>query len=150
MKVRDLMTRDVFTCSENATVGEAVKLMWDERIGFVPVVSLERGTVAGVITDRDAALAGWLHDRPLKEILVRAAMTTPPISCDVDAEVDEAELRMSEHQVRRLPVTTADGKLVGVISLDDIARRAAGTADEELEEEVALTLGAICQRRQVH
>ena len=147
MKVSDLMTREVVTCPENAMLGEAVRLMWDHRIGFLPVVSDGDGALVGVITDRDAALAAWLHDKPIREIPVRAVMSVQVGTCGAEAEIDEAELRMSELQVRRLPVIGDRGQVVGVISLDDVARQAAGKADAELEEEVALTLGAIAQPR---
>ena len=54
---------------------------------------------------------------------------------------------MREFQVHRLPVVTKEGKLVGVVSLNDFARKAARDENEDLEEEVAVTLGAICQPR---
>ncbi len=147
MKVSDLMIRDVFTCSDRSMLGDAVKLMWEHDIGFVPVISAETGALVGIITDRDACIAAYFQGKPLFEIPTQSAMSTRIISVRPDVEVDEAEEQMSEAQVHRLPVIDASGKLVGVISLNDLARRAAGTADEEFEGEVALTLGAICQRR---
>ena len=148
MKVSDLMIRDVFTCNDRSMLGDAVKLMWEHDIGFVPVISAETGALAGVVTDRDACIAAYFQGKPLWEIPVRSAMSTRLVSVRSDVEVDEAEELMSESQVHRVVVTDADGKLAGVVSLNDLARTAAGTADEEFEQEVALTLGAISQRRE--
>jgi CBS domain-containing protein len=148
MKVREVMVSPVVTCTDRAVLADAVKLMWEHDIGFVPVVSPETGALAGVITDRDACIAAWFQGKSLQEIPVRTAMSTRVSSCRPDADVDEAEVIMSEIQVHRLPVVSEAGKLVGVVSINDLARRAAGDADEELEGEVALTLGAISQPRQ--
>jgi CBS domain-containing protein len=147
MKVSELMTPEVFTCTDRCMLAEAVKLMWEHDIGFVPVISSETGALVGVVTDRDACICAFFQGKPLWEIPVATAVSSRTATCRPDAEVDEAEEIMSEFQVHRLPVVDAAGKLVGVISINDLARRAAGDADQEFEEEVALTLGAICHRR---
>lgn len=118
MQVRDVMIDEVVTCTPD------------------------------VVTDRDACLAAGLQDKPLREIPVHSAMTTWIAACRPETRLEEAERMMREYQVRRLPVTTSDGKLVGVVSLNDLARLASAHADEELEEEVAVTLGAIAQPRE--
>lgn len=147
MKVREVMAHEVITCSERAALADAVKLMWEHDIGFVPVVAAETGALIGVITDRDACISAWFQGKPLWDIPVAAAMSSRIASCREDAEVDEAEQIMSEFQVHRLPVMSAEGKLVGVVSLNDLAHRAVQDANELLEEEVALTLGTISQPR---
>ena len=147
MKVSELMTPEVFTCTDRSMLAEAVKLMWEHDIGLVPVVSADKGELVGVVTDRDACVCAFFQGKPLWEIPVASAVSTRTVTCRPDVEVDEAEEIMSEFQVHRLPVVDAAGKLVGVISLNDLARRAAGEADEEFEEEVALTLGAISHPR---
>ena len=146
MRIREVMVSQVITCKDTALLGDAAKLMWEHDIGFIPVVSENDGAVVGVITDRDGFLTAYFQGKPLWDIPVKTAMSTRIASCRPDAELDEAEQIMSEFQVHRLPVIE-DGKLVGVISIKDLARRAAGDANELLEEEVALTLGAICQPR---
>ena len=145
MKVRELMASRPISCRDSATLGEAGRLMWEHDIGFLPVLD-GKDALLGVVTDRDGFMAAFFEDRPIGQIPVRNAMSTYVASVLPDAEVDEAELTMSDFQVHRLPVVE-DGKLVGVISLNDIARKAAGEANEVLEEEVALTLGAIAQPR---
>lgn len=148
MKVRDVMVPKVISCTDRASLGEAVKLMWEHDIGFVPVLSADTGALAGVITDRDACMAAWFQGKPLWDIPVVSAMSTRVATCRDEAEVDEAELTMSESQVHRLPVIDAAGTLCGVVSLNDLAQRAVKDADAELEEEVALTLGAVSHPRE--
>ena len=145
MKVSNLMVPKPITCREDAPLGEVARLMWEHDIGFVPVVDAN-GALAGVITDRDGFIAAYFQGQPIWQIPVRSAMSTRIASVSSDAEIDEVEQMMSERQVHRLPVVD-DGKLVGVISINDLARKAAGEANEVFEEEVALTLGAICQPR---
>ncbi len=145
MKVRDLMNTEVITCRDTASLGEAAKLMWENDIGFLPVLG-ENGALVGVITDRDGFVAAYFQGHPIWEIPVRTAMSARVASIKPGAEVDEAEQIMAEFQVHRLPVVE-DGKLVGIVSLNDLARRAAGDFNELFEEEVALTLGAIAHPR---
>jgi len=147
MKVSELMVKDVITCGDTALLGEIARLMWEHDIGFIPVISSENGTLAGVITDRDGFLAAYFQGKPLWHIPVRSAMSTRIATCPPEADVENAERLMREFQVHRLPVVTKDGKLVGVVSLNDLARKAAHDENEDLEEEVAATLGAICQPR---
>ena len=147
MKVSDLMVSPVITCKDTDTLGEAARLMWEHDIGFVPIVGAETGALAGVITDRDGFIAAYFQGKPLWEIPVRNAMSTRIASCPPDARVEDAERLMREFQVHRLPVTGEDGKLVGVISINDFARQALTDADQDLEEKVAATLGAISQPR---
>lgn len=146
MRVEELMTREVITCHENQTLSEAVKLMWQSDVGFLPVVGSD-GKPVGVITDRDACMAAFIQGKPLAQIGVRSAMSQRLATCRPESTIDEAEQTMSEFQVHRLPVIDQGGKVVGVLSINDLAHYAAGKPDEELEEEVALTLGAICHPR---
>ena len=146
MKVSELMVKEVVTCSDTALLGEAAKLMWEHDIGFIPVISSD-GALAGVITDRDGFLAAYFQGKPLWHIPLRGAMSTRIATCPPEADVEDAERLMREFQVHRLPVVTKEGKLVGVVSLNDFARKAAHDENEELEEEVGVTLGAICQPR---
>ena len=146
MKVSDLMVTPVHSCKETDTLGEAARLMWEHDIGFVPVVT-EDGRLAGVITDRDGFIAAYFQGKPLWEIPIRSAMSTRIAACPTDASIEDAERLMRESQVHRLPVTAEDGTLTGVISINDFARQALSDADEELEEKVAITLGAISHPR---
>ena len=147
MKVSELMVKDLITCRETAVLGEIARLMWEHDIGFIPVISSGNGAFAGVITDRDGFLAAYFQGKELWHIPVSSAMSTEVATCPPEADVEEAEKLMREFQVHRLPVVTKEGKLVGVVTLNDFARKAAHDANEELEEQVAVTLGAISQPR---
>src|ERR1043166_91568 len=143
------MRSDVVTITDQAMIGEAVRLFWDHGIGFLPVIDAATGELAGALTDRDACIATWFEDASMWSIPVRRGMSSPVQTIGPDEEIDAAEESMAEAQVHRLPVVE-QGKVVGVISINDIARRAAGSMDGELEQEVALTLGAISQPRSLH
>jgi len=147
MKVSELMVKDVITCGDATRLGEIAKLMWEHDIGFIPVISSENGAFAGVITDRDGFLTAYFQGKELWNIPVRNAMSTQIATCPPEADAEAAQQVMREFQVHRLPVVTKEGKLVGVVTLNDFARKAAHDENEELEEQVAVTLGAISEPR---
>jgi CBS domain-containing protein len=147
MKVGELMEKDVITCGDAARLGEIAKLMWEHDLGFIPVISSENGVFAGVITDRDGFLTAYFQGKDLWNIPVRSAMSTHIATCPPEADVEEAQQLMRESQVHRLPVVTKEGKLIGVVTLNDFARKAAHEENEKLGEQVAITLGAISEPR---
>lgn len=128
MKVSDLMTRDVKTCTPFTTLGTAAQIMWDHDCGCVPVIDQE-SRVIGMLTDRDICMAAYLQGQPLNALPVTGAMSKQVFSCKPDDDLALAEQTMREKQVRRLPVIDAQGHLAGIISLNDIAR------ETEREEE---------------
>jgi CBS domain-containing protein len=121
MKVEDLMTTDVGACRPFDSVDRSARIMWERDCGAVPVVDQE-GRVVAMLTDRDICMAALTQGRPLEEIHVSSAMSRRLWSCRPQDDVKEAEKVMRTHQVRRLPVIDADGKLVGVLSISDLAR----------------------------
>ncbi len=126
MKVKEIMTFGVRTCSASDTLRQAAALMAIHGCGFIPVVAASDGTggIEGVVTDRDIVLAAFREDTPLSAIPVTTAMSRDVTVCYVDDSVSLAEKLMCDNRVRRLPVLDFDDKLAGVISLDDIARQA--------------------------
>jgi CBS-domain-containing membrane protein len=104
-----------------------------------------------MITDRDICMAEYTQERPLAEIPVSIPMAKEVLFCHPDDALIEAEETMRSHQVRRLPVLDANGGLVGVISLNDLAREAereVGRKGRELTaQEVSATLAAVCEPR---
>jgi CBS domain-containing protein len=142
MKVQDVMTRGVRSCRPTDALAVAVRIMRDERCGFVPVTD-EKGEIAGVITDRDVCLKALAFDRSLHAIRVAEAMTREVHTADPQESIEDAEHAMRLWQVRRLPVVDRLRRLVGVLSLDDLAARA-----RDLDAEgrgVARTLGGIAR-----
>ncbi len=121
MKVEHLMTRDVETCAPEADLAQAAMIMWRRDCGFVPVVESSSGRFAGVITDRDICMATATRHSSASSIPVREVMGSHAFTCAPSDDVRVAMHRMSEGQVRRLPVVDKQGKLSGVISLNDLA-----------------------------
>jgi CBS domain-containing protein len=117
MNVRDVMTSNPRTVSPGDSIQAAARIMKDEDTGVVPVV--ENGRAVGIVTDRDIVVRciaeGGGGDRAVREIA-----TTDIVSVKPGDSTHDAEKLMSERQVRRLPVVE-DGRLVGIISLGDIA-----------------------------
>lgn len=151
MKVEQLMTRTVRACGIEDSLETAARIMWDADCGFVPVLD-EDGRVVGVVTDRDICMAALHERRPLSAIPVSHSMAKEVFSCSPHDPIAEAERLMKLKQVHRLPVTDVGGKLLGILSLNDIVleagrERGRGAKKEIKAEEVASTLAAISQHR---
>ena len=148
MKVRELMTRSVAICRREDGLDAAVRTMKERVCGCV-VVADDRQRPVGIVTDRDACLAALRYGKALHELPVSAAMSSPVTTCSFEDEVAGAESTMARFQVRRLPVVERGGRIVGIVSVDDIARRA--VADRDLfarpvrSEDVGMTLGEIAR-----
>jgi CBS domain-containing protein len=141
MKVKDLMTTDVRTCTPDTTVAEAAQLMWDADCGFLPIV--DDGELLGVATDRDMYIALATRNERASQLRVGAVATTAPATCMADDDVQAALVTMRELRVRRLPVVGFGNALRGVLSMNDIVM-AAGSRDDVGYEDVVRTLQAIC------
>jgi len=123
MKVDQVMTSDAVYCRAGESLARAAQLMWDRDCGCVPVVDHEK-RVIGMVTDRDVCMAALHRGRPLHELVVSDAMATVPVTVGPEETVVVAQDVMRRARVRRLPVTDVTGKLVGVLSLHDLARAA--------------------------
>ena len=120
MKVAECMTQDVELVSPEQPIREAAQFMMRADAGAMPVGDGDR--LIGMVTDRDIAVRGVAEglgpDTPVRQV-----MTEDLVYCYDDDEVESAALKMSDAQVRRLPVLSRDGeKLVGIVSLGDISR----------------------------
>jgi CBS domain-containing protein len=118
MQVRDLMTRDVTTAHPEENVQWAAHAMAELDVGALPVGEHDR--LVGMITDRDIALR-CIGKGKGPQTKVREIMTTDVKYCFADQEVDEVAANMADVQLRRLPVVDRDKRLVGILSLGDIA-----------------------------
>ena len=133
MKVRDVMTPNPRTAQLETTLEEIATMMKDEDVGMIPV--LDDGEIAGVVSDRDIVVRCIADGKTPAECTAEDIMSEELRTIDPEAEVDEAADLMAEAQIRRLPVVKG-GKLVGMLSLGDIAVK---TGDEE-DETTAETL----------
>ena len=153
MKVEQLMKSSVRVCTEADTLNRAAQLMWESDCGCIPVISADGdGAVVGLVTDRDIAMAAFTQGKQLSAIPVGTAMAHKVIVCHTSDGISQAEALMRDHQVRRLPVLDKNERLVGILSLNDIAREAhheaaLGKHREVAGEEVSETLASICQPR---
>jgi CBS domain-containing protein len=119
MKVRDIMTQPPCTCRLDTSLGIASRRMKDMGCGTLAVLD-QRGRVAGILTDRDLAIAIGQTNRDSSHISAQEAMTGHVYTCSPDDDLPGALQRMTEAKVRRLPVVTSDGDLQGILSIDDI------------------------------
>lgn len=135
MKARDLMTSDPFTVSPTDRLSRAAELMRDIRVGCIPVVSRPGSSeLVGMITDRDIAVrcVSRAHG---SSCLVRDHMTKGPLqTVHPDADVAEVMERMERAQVRRIPVVSDAGALLGVIAQADLATKLGPKEPLKVEE----------------
>ena len=121
MKISEVMTREVQTIRPDQTAREAARFMLSADAGAIPVVDGER--LMGMITDRDIAVRGVAEGRG-PDTPVRELMTNDIVSAREDDDTDDIAARMSEAQVRRLPVVDDQERLCGIVSLADLSREA--------------------------
>jgi CBS domain-containing protein len=118
MRVAEAMTRDVRIASPEQSIRDAASLMAKADFGAIPVGENDR--LVGMITDRDIAVravaAGKGPDTPVREV-----MSQDVKYCFDDEDLEHVAKNMAEIRVRRLPVVTRDKRLVGIVSLGDIA-----------------------------
>lgn len=146
MKVKDVMMRTAASCNRETNLGAAVEILWDRNCGVLPVVDGDQ-KVIGVITDRDICIALGTRNRLPGEITVGEVTSGRLFTCVSEDEIRAAMATMAHAKVRRLPVVTADGKLEGILSMDDIVvrseSRSAKSTSELSHDEVSETLKAV-------
>ncbi len=147
MNIESLMNREVYTCRAEDSLNLAARLMWEGDVGCIPVIDADRKPI-GVITDRDIAMAAFLSDAPLSSQQVSRSMSKAIRVARVGQSVHSAAELMRTEQLHRLPVVDADGKLAGIVSINDLALAAGSRSVRPLKtEELAATLASICQPR---
>jgi CBS-domain-containing membrane protein len=150
MKVGELMSRRVFTCSVDDCLDKPAQRMWEEDVGSIPVLD-HAGRIAGIVTDRDLCMAAHLRGQPLAAIRVDGVMSRGVVSCRPGEEIAVAQRLMRRHQIHRLPVVEANDRLVGILSLNDLARAAARERTKAVRQigtdAIAQTLAAITEPR---
>jgi len=137
MELRDIMTRDVEIVSASASLKEAADKMKSLDVGLMPVCDGDR--LQGILTDRDITIRATAHGRDPKKTKVSDVMSTDLAYCLEEQEVEEAVSLMEARQIRRIPILNQDKRLVGIVSLADIAihvrdRDLSGETLEEISE----------------
>jgi CBS domain-containing protein len=120
MKVKEIMSKEVIKIRPDASVLEAAKVMAEKKIGSILIEDEEGGEI-GILTERDLFKRVIAKGLDSKNVEVKSVMTKPCITIDENTRVEEANHLMHEKNIRRLPVTR-DGKIVGMVTIRDIAK----------------------------
>ena len=139
MKVSDTMTREVMLIKPDQSISEAAKRMAECGSGALPVGEDDR--LIGVITDRDIAIRAVAHSLP-PETPVRQVMSREVLYCYEDEEVEAVAQNMGNLQVRRLPVVNRAKRLVGIVSIGDVAKKTAPRTTGDALAAISRTGGA--------
>jgi CBS domain-containing protein len=138
MKISEVMTRSVETVGPDQSAQEAASFMLRSEAGSIPVCEGDR--VIGMITDRDIAIRGVAEGRG-PDCSVRDLMSDQVICARENDSIDDVARRMSDAQVRRLPVIDEQERLVGIVSLGDLSRQASEQSASQALEGVSAVGG---------
>jgi signal-transduction protein with cAMP-binding, CBS, and nucleotidyltransferase domain len=126
----------------------ATEILWRNNCGVLPVLDLD-GKLLGILTDRDMCIALGTRNLRASDLAAGDAARKPVFSCGPNDDVHDALKAMCEHQIRRVPVVEREGRLAGIVSLDDIvlhAEKTAGATESISYDDVINTMKAICER----
>lgn len=123
-KCHEVMTKDPVCCEPGDPVTRAAEMMRSHDVGSLPVVeTIDSRRVIGIVTDRDVVTKVVASNRNVASATVNDAMTKHPAVCREDDDLERAMSLMADHQVRRMPVVDASGRLSGIIAQADVATR---------------------------
>jgi CBS domain-containing protein len=131
MKLREVMTRNPDVVSPNATLEEAARKMDQLDVGPLPVCDGDR--LIGMVTDRDITTRATSAGKDPRSTPIAEAMTRDLVYCFEDQDVRDAARIMEDKQIRRVPVLSREHRLVGIVSLGDLAT---DTRDDRMTGEV--------------
>lgn len=131
LRVRDVMTRNVTTARRDTPATEVARLMRDEDVGAIPIID-DDGKLAGIVTDRDLVVKGLTSDKNDPELRAEDCMSGDLYTANQNDRLVEMIREMGDHQVRRILVVDGRDRLVGIISMADVATQT--NKDNELED----------------
>jgi CBS domain-containing protein len=141
------MSAPAHSCRTDTDLAAVARIMWESDCGVVPVTD-ESGRIIGVVTDRDICIASATRRMLPEQLRAEDVMTKSVATCGPDDGISELLATMKERKVRRVPIVDAEGRLQGIVSMNDIVLAADGirrpTAGQIVE-----TLAAICEHRPV-
>jgi len=120
MKIQDWMSRSPITCSPEDSLQHAAGLLWSHDLGCLPVVGADQ-KVLGMLTDRDLCMAAFTRGSGLAGHSVASAMARQVFTLSATDSVKKAHALLRQHQLRRAPVLDKQGRLVGMLTLGDLA-----------------------------
>jgi CBS domain-containing protein len=120
MLVKECMTKQVELGNPDMTLREVAKKMRDGKFGMLPIAENDR--LVGMVTDRDLVIRGIAEGKDPSKAKVSDVMTKSVLYCFEDQTLDEVSENLGEQQIRRLPVLNREKRLVGILSLGDLAQ----------------------------
>ncbi len=139
MKVSECMCQDVCFVKPDCNTYDAARIMCENHIGCIPVCNDDK-TVVGILTDRDILLRAVACNKEAKSTPVSEIMTTNVYTCKAEKEITEAQNLMAQNQIRRVPVVDNTNKVVGILTMGDLAQN-----DKKIgQENVSTTIENIC------
>lgn len=120
MQVQEVMCKNVKVIQPDATLEEAAKLMQELECGYLPIGENDR--LQGAVTDRDIVIRAIAEGKDPSSATVKEVMTGKIEFCFEEDNIEDAARQMKEKQIRRLVVLNKDKRLIGVLSIGDIAR----------------------------
>ena len=139
MKINDYMCKDVCFVKPDCKVYDAARIMCENHIGCIPVCDDNRNCL-GIITDRDILLRTVACDKDTKTTTVNDIMTKNVWTCKWEQDITDAQNTMAEHQIRRIPVVDAQNRVIGILTMGDLARN-----DKKIgQQNVCTTIENIC------
>ena len=139
MKVKECMCNDVCCVKPETKIYEIAKLMSENHIGCIPVCN-ENNSICGIITDRDILLRCVACNKDSNQTPVSDIMTCNVYTCKENDEITNAESKMGENQIRRLPVCDDNNKVVGILTLGNLVQNDGNIG----KQEVCTTFENIC------
>lgn len=143
MKVKECMCNDVCCVKPETKIYEIAKLMSENHIGCIPVCD-ENNSICGIVTDRDILLRCVACNKDTNETPVSDIMTCNVCTCKENDDITNAESKMGQNQIRRLPVCDDNNKVVGILTLGDLAQNNGAIG----KQEVCTTLENICNSQE--
>lgn len=143
MRVKEIMTADPACCTPDTTLPEVARLMLNNDCGEIPIVdNLESRNLIGVVTDRDMVCRAVAANRNTMDTKVADVMSGDVVTISMESDIDECCDKMEEHQIRRIPVKDAKGKVCGIVAQADIARQADQRKTAEVVRDVSQPAGS--------
>lgn len=135
MKVRDLMHRGVEIMAPETPVTKLAKKMREKDIGAIPVGN--NGQLVGMVTDRDITVRAVANGKDISQLTAQDVMTKGVVCCRDTDKVRDVLHIMEEKQIRRVPVTDEQERVIGMVSLGDISKSIPGKVAGEVLQAVA-------------
>ncbi len=142
MLVRDVMSTRVIFCTLSDTAQAAARSMKLHRVGALPVVfDFVNAKLEGIVTDRDLCCSVVAEARLAETTKMAEVMTPDPVTCAPEDTLEDCEVLMQEHQIRRIPVVDDQGRCVGIIAQADIALHAPAGIVAKTVAEISKSIG---------